>query len=236
MKRAGWWVSAIGLLGAALAAPATARAQVLEQQLAPLPNPEPWQAALGIRNTFLRSAGYDPFSSSDVLTQVSLSGERTVTRRDALAFAAGAAFDYGGSDATARSAPSSIRLMRLSLVAEGRYYAWPRAYGFVRAAPGMLRTTAEVDDPSTLNGQPLVDRFAGLSLDASAGAAVRLTNPGSPVAAWITAEAGYGWAASHHLLLATQVPARDQAKLAPLDLGTIDPRGVFMRLAAAIAF
>lgn len=169
--------------------------------------------------------------------QVSLTFERTVARHEAFAFAAGAAVDYGGSDATARSSPSGIHVWRLALVAEARYHPpWPRTYGFVRAAPGLLRATAEVDDASTLNGRPLQDRFDVLSVDASAGAAVRLTNAGSPVAAWISAEGGYGWAASHHLLLATQVPARDQAKLAPLDLGTIDPRGPFLRIAVAIAF
>ena len=82
----------------------------------------------------------------------------------------------------------------------------------------------------------LTDDFDVPALDASAGAALRLSGPANPVAAWVSAEGGYGWAASHRLRLVPTATARDQAKLAPLDLGTIDPRGVFFRVSVLITF
>lgn len=228
--------------GAQVQRPVRVQEQVQEQgqenepSLVHPPSAEAWQGTLGVRSMFIRSAGFDPFSGNDVLTQVSLGFERVLMRRDAFAFAAGIGTDFGGSDSTARAAPSDIRVWRFTLVAEGRYQPWRRAYGFVRFAPGMLHASVEVEDTSTPNRERLDDSFDVLAVDTSAGAAVRLSGPANPVAAWITAEGGYGWAGSHHLLLAPEAAPRDQAKLAPLDLGTIDPRGAFLRLAVAITY
>jgi hypothetical protein len=227
----------LGLIAVAaggLSAPAPAGAQVIEQALTP--KAETWQASIGVRNTFIRSAGLDPFASNDLMSQVSLAFEHVVVRSDALAFAAGVTGDFGGSDSIARGAPSDLKLWRVTAVAEGRYQPWQRAYAFVRLAPGMLRGSAEVDDASSPNGQRLEDSFDVLAIDSSAGAALRLSGPANPVAAWLTAEGGYGWAGSHHLLLEPGAAARDQPKLAPLDLGTIDPRGAFLRFAVAITY
>jgi hypothetical protein len=235
MKRnAALRLALIAIAAGGLSAPARAGAQMIEQALAP--KVETWQAAIGVRSTFIRSAGLDPFSSNDLMSQVSLAFEHVVVRSGALAFAAGVTGDFGGSDSIARAAPSDLQLWRFTAVAEGRYHAWERAYGFVRLAPGMLRGSAAVEDASTPNGQRLEDNFDVLAIDSSAGAALRLSGPANPVAAWVTAEGGYGWAASHHLLLEPAAAARDQAKLAPLDLGTIDPRGVFLRFSVAITY
>jgi hypothetical protein len=225
----------MAIVAGALSAPARAGAQVIAQELAS-PTNETWQAAIGVRSTFIRSAGFDPFSSNDLMSQVSLAFEHVVVRRDAFGFAAGVTGDFGGSDSIARNSPSNFKLWRFTAVAEGRYQPLPRAYGFVRFAPGLLRASAEVDDASSPNGQRLEDSFDVLAVDTSAGAAVRLSGPANPVAAWITAEGGYGWAGSHHLLLEPAAAARDQTKLAPLDLGTIDPRGVFLSFAVAITY
>jgi hypothetical protein len=225
----------VPLVATVVSAAGPARAQVLEQEAA-TPKPEDWQAALAIRNTFVRSSGFDPFSATDVLPQFSLTAERVFARSGAAAFAAGLAAEYGGSSADARNAPAQISMWRLSAVAEGRYCPWQRAYGFVRFAPGMLRVSAELSDASAPNAKRLVDDFDLLSIDTSLGAAVRMSGPANPIAAWISAEGGYGWTGSHHLLLATSAAARDEAKLAPVDLGTIDPRGVFLRLSVAITY
>jgi hypothetical protein len=209
---------------------------VIAAQPAPPPKPETWQASVGVRTAFIRSAGFDPFSENDLLPQLSLGVQRVLARRDALAFAIGVATDFGARDATARGAPSNLSLWRFTAVAEGRYEFWERGYGFLRLAPGMLHGSAEVQDASAPTSGTLTDDFNVLAADASAGAALRLSGPANPVAAWLSAEGGYGWAASHHLLLAPSAAARDQAKLAPLDLGTIDPRGVFMRFALLITY
>jgi len=184
----------------------------------------------------VRSAGYDPFAGDDLLSQLSLGIERVVMRSDAFVFAAGIGGDYGRNSGRARGASSEIAAGRLALIAEGRYQPWERGYGFVRFAPGWLGMTATLTDASTPNNATLSDSFGVLSADISAGAAARLSPAPDPIAAWIALEGGYSWAGSHHLLLAPGAAPRDQAKLAPLDLGTIDPRGVFFRLALAITY
>lgn len=220
---------------AAAAAPAPARGQVIAQQGAP-PKAETWQAAVGLRSTFIRSPGFDPFSDRDVLNQLSLAAEHVFVRSGAFGFGAGLGGDFGASDSEARGAPSSLSVWRLSAVVEGRYQPWQRVYGFARVAPGMLRVHASLADASAPNARRLEDTFDVASADASAGAAVSLSGPANPVAAWLTVEGGYGWAGSHHLLLAPPAAPRDQPKLAPVDLGTIDPRGAFLRLAVAITY
>jgi hypothetical protein len=205
------------------------------------PRADAWQASIGMRAMLIRDAGYDPFSTDDALAQVALSASRLVTRQDRLALAAGAGFDYGASDATARGAPSSLGLMRISLSAEGRYVPHPRFYGFVRVAPGLLHVSASVRDDSAppLTGATptsLTDSFWLPSLDGSLGAALCLAPQSSRLGAWIMAQGGYGWAPSHTLSLAPQVGGADQSKVAPLDLGTIAPRGPFLTFSFALSY
>lgn len=224
---------ALGLL--AVAAPVRARAQVLEREAGP-PKLEVLQATFGVRTSLIRSAGYDPFSSSDALPQMSMGVEHPIVVHDAVAFAAGVAVDYGLASSEARGVPSGLSAWRLSLVAEGRFYPRPYAYGFARLAPGVFRGTATLDDPSSPNGATLEDHFDVLSADASVGGSIRLNNTPAPIAAWIFGDAGYSLAQSHHLLLAPAAAPRDQAKLAAIDLGTINPRGAFARFGLAVTF
>jgi hypothetical protein len=228
-------VAALAMVVVALSAPAPAAAQVLEHAAAN-PKPETWQGAAGVRTMLVRSAGFDPFSSRDTLIQLSLAVERVVLRSDAFVFAAGIGGDFGQNSSKARGAPTQLQAGRIALIGEGRYQPWERGYGFVRFAPGLLAMDAQVTDASTPNAAPLEDSFGLFSADMSAGAAARLSPAPNPVAAWVTLEGGYSWAGSHHLLLAPSAADRDQSKLAPLDLGTIDPRGAFFRLALAITY
>ena len=219
----------------ALSASAPAAAQMIERWRTK-PRAETWQAAVGVRSMLVRSAGYDPFSGNDTLTQLSLGVEHLVVRSGAFVFAAGIGGDYGQNSSKARGASTQLVVGRISLIAEGRYQPWERGYGFVRFAPGWLGMTATLTDASAPNAGTLEDSFGVLSAETSAGAAARLSPAPDPIAAWITLEGGYSWAGSHHLLLAPGAAPRDQAKLAPLDLGTIDPRGAFFRLALAITY
>ncbi len=113
--------------------------------------------------------------------------------------------------------------------------------GFVRAGAGVLNGSASVDDASALplaggaTGS-LADSFTLPSIEGSLGAAVCLAPPSSRVGAWIVAQGGYGWAPSHTLLLAPEVGGADRNKVAPLDLGTIAPRGPFMTFALALSY
>lgn len=220
---------------ATLSIPAPAAAQMIERA-ATKPHAETWQAAAGLRTMLVRSAGYDPFAGNDALIQLSLGVERVVVRNGAFVFAGGIGGDYGQTSSRARGASTQLHVGRISLLAEGRYQPWERGYGFVRFAPGWLGMSATLTDGSAPTTAALQDSFGVLSADISAGAAARVSPAPDPVAAWITLEGGYSWAGSHHLLLAPGAPPRDQAKLAPLDLGTIDPRGAFFRLALAITY
>jgi hypothetical protein len=226
-------VLALGVVTLAAAAPAAAR---VVQREAAVPKLESLQGTFGVRTSLIRSGGYDPFSASDVLPQISMGVEHPIVLHEAFAFAAGLAADYGLTTSEARGVPSSLSAWRLSVVAEGRFYPRPYAYGFARVAPGIFRGSASLDDPSSANGSALEDHFDVLSADASAGGALRLTNTPSPIAAWIYGESGYGFAQSHHLQLAPAAAPRDQAKLAAIDLGTIAPRGAFFRFGLAITF
>ena len=105
------------------------------------------QAAIGLRSMLVRSAGYDPFSGNDTLTQLSLGVEYLVTRSGPLVFAAGIGGDYGQNSSRARSASTQLAVGRVSLIAEGRYQPWERGYGFVRFAPGWLGIAATVPTP-----------------------------------------------------------------------------------------
>jgi len=230
--------SRMGLVALALAAvtvPLPVAAQVIEQQAAN-EKPATVEGTIGMRGTLIRSNGFDPFSSTDLLPQVSLSLQHPFAREGAFGVAAGVSMDYGEANADARGTPSTFKAWRLSVVLEGRYYPRPYAYAFARLAPGMLRAAAVLNDASSPNGNQLADHFDLPAVDGSAGAAFRISGPANPVAAWLCVEAGYGWARSHHLFLTPAAPPRDQAKLAAVDLGTIDPRGAFMRVALAITY
>jgi hypothetical protein len=227
--------SGLGVIALALAAPRPVAAQIIEQEAAN-EKPETVQGTVGVRGMLIRSSGFDPFSSNDMLPQISLSLQHPFARQSAFGVSAGVGMDYGESNADARGTPSTFKAWRLSVLLEARYYTRPYAYGFARVAPGMLRAAAVLNDMSSANGNQLADHFDLPSVDGSAGAAFRLSGPGSPVAAWICVEGGYGWTRSHHLFLAPAAPPRDQAKLAPVDLGTIDPRGAFMRFALAVTY
>jgi hypothetical protein len=207
----------------------------------PTPRGDAWQAALGMRTMLIRDAGYDPFSTDDALAQLALSVSRVLSRQDRLAFAVGLGFDYGGSDASARGAPSSLGLMGLSLFVEGRYTPHPRFYGFARVAPGALRVSASVQDDSappvsSTKTASLSDTFTIPAFEGSLGAAVCLAPPTTALGPWLVAQAGYGWAPSHPLVLAPQVGGADQSKVAPLDLGTLAPRGPFLTVSFALSY
>jgi hypothetical protein len=219
----------------ALVAPAPAAAQVIEQESAG-PKLDVVQGTLGVRTTLIRSSAFDPFSGTDALPQISLSIAHPLLRSGSFVVAAGFGTDYGVSSSEARGVASSLSLWRLAAFAEGRTYVRSYAYGFARLAPGLLRGDAALVDPSSPNAKKLEDHFDVLSIDPSVGAAVRVSGESSPVGAWVSAEGGYGWAQGHHLLLAPPASPRDQSKIVPVDLGTIEPRGAFFRVAFAITY
>ena len=55
---------------------------------------------IGARTQFVNSAGLDPFSTNDVLPQLSLGASFGFWNRDQLSLAAVAGFDYGSTSAS----------------------------------------------------------------------------------------------------------------------------------------
>ncbi|MES1209878.1 MAG: hypothetical protein ABUS79_28415 [Pseudomonadota bacterium] len=195
-----------------------------------------WMLAAGVRTAYIKGAGYDPFSSNDAFVQFSLAGSRALVRRNDLSLAGGIGLDVGGSSAHARGSATDLRLTRVSALIEGRFQPAARLYFFARLAPGLLHGSAEIHDDSSPAGATLGATFDAFSLDAGAGAALRLATIGhARVGAWLVADGGYGWVPAQSLVLSPSLGS-DGDKAGSLDLGTLAPRGGFFRVALALSY
>jgi hypothetical protein len=224
-------------LSVAGAVSANARAQTIETSAPPALRPPTWEVSAGVRTMYIKSAGFDPFSSDDGFVQFSLSGLGVVARKDRLSLAVGVGLDVGSSSATVRSAPSSISLTHPSALAEARYQPWSRLYLFGRLAPGLVHGTATVNDASSPSGSGLTADFDSFSLDASGGGAFCVGAIGTArVGVWMLADGGYSWVAGQDLILAPTLSNADQNKAGTLDLGTLAPRGGFFRISMALSY
>jgi hypothetical protein len=224
---------ALALTGAVSA---NARAQTLEASALPALRPPTWEASAGVRTMYIKSAGFDPFSTNDGFVQFSLSGLGVVARKDRLSLAVGVGLDVGSSSATARNEPSSLSLTHLSALAEGRYQPWSRLYLFARLAPGLVHGTATINDASSPSAAGLTADFDAFSLDASGGAAFGVGAIGAArVGVWLLADGGYSWVAGQDLILAPALNA-DQSKAGTLDLGSLAPRGAMFRISVALSY
>jgi len=214
-----------------------ARAQMIEASAPPALRPPTWEVSAGVRTMYIKSAGFDPFSTNDGFVQFSLSALGVIARRDRLSLAVGVGLDVGGSSATARSAPSSLTLTHPSALAEGRYQPWSRLYLFARVAPGLVHGTATIHDTSSPSGSGLTTDFDAFSLDASGGAAFCAGAIGmARIGVWLLADGGYSWVAGQDLIVAPTLSAADQNKAGTLDLGTLAPRGGFFRISMALSY
>src|SRR5262249_23320081 len=105
-------------------------------------------------------------------------------------------------------------------------------YLLLRLVPAAQSSSASLRDPSA--PAPLRAELSSYSVDASAGAAVRLTPEASRVGFWILGDGGYGWAPRPDLGLRPALADSDHNKAGATSLGSIDTRGLFMRLWMAI--
>jgi len=193
-----------------------------------------WQASLGMRTSLLRDPGYDPFSTNDISTQVSVSVSRAFGVGLGFQPALGLVWDAGESQAFARSVEASLTLQRLAVALEGRFIPAPGVYVMARLAPGVLRAAASLADASA--PAPLEIRYVTASLDAGAGAGVRLTPAASPVGFWLVADGGYGWTSAHDLTLRPSLPSTDVDKAGVTPLGSLAVRGPFLRFSLALSY
>ncbi len=198
-----------------------------------------WLLGVGVREMFVTGKGYDPFSSDNVLPQVSLDLGRAFYASGPLSLAGMFVWDYGSTKATARAADASLAVHRLSVGVEARYALLRRLYVFGRVAPGALHSAA------TLHDQVVgVDRTSNawvFSSDFSLGAALEFA--GDPRGAstrprgWIGADGGYSWAQSSKLdFKTTGSDSSTPERLEPIAFGDLAVRGAFFRLTATLTY
>ncbi len=206
---------------------------------APLPPPSPpgWQAWLGVRTSFFKGKGFDPFSRNDVYPTGSIGASRSLYVASPLSFAAALTFDFGSKSADARGEPTSLQTYRLTVGPEARYHLLPQLYAFVRPTAGVQRTVATLDEGST--GATLAARDWLFAADGSAGAAWSFLDVRSkkfPLMFWLVGEGGYGITQSSDLLLEADSGSGAPERTAALDLGQLSTSGPFFRLAVAGTF
>jgi hypothetical protein len=200
-----------------------------------------WIMSLGGRDNFVTHPGFDLFAPDNQLPQVTLQAGRTLFASGALSLATLLAWDWGGMDSSARGAPTTLTVNRLTLGAEGRYHLWRRLYAFGRVAPGVMFWNATLKDRvASVDSHASAAMFA---TDLSLGAAVECfgeSRGASPrPRGWIGAEGGYGWTPSAKLTFKPDSEASKQTvpvRLEPLSLGELAVRGAFLRVSALVTY
>ena len=191
---------------------------------------------IGARTQFVNSRGLDPFSTDDVLPQLSLGASFAFWKRDKLSLAAMAGFDYGGSHASLRSDRASLDLRRFTLAPEARYHVFRILAVTARVGPTLTREAAEVEGPL---GTMLKTGWK-FGVDATAGAALGLWGYENGSSAkprlWLMGEGGYGWTAPMNLTFAPENAASVPQRLTPLDLGALSLAGPLFRITAGVSF
>jgi hypothetical protein len=219
------------------ASPETVQPDATDERGAPGIGISMWRVEAGYRGSFVPSAGYDPFSTNDLLPQFSLAASRTLLAARPLSLAAGLAWDVGSSSATDRGDHASIGVHRLTVPIEARVHFGMRGYLFVRGAPGFVTQHTVVEDasaPANLSKTKLL--FAA---DLSGGYAFPLlprTRGPEPARLWLQADGGYGWVTSERLDLGPTLASTDARIVSGIDLGNISLSGPFFRIALAASF
>jgi len=224
----------LGLLPALVGAFLLVAASVHAEPLAPH---QPYvQGSLGLRASKVADAGYDPFSDSDELLQVSVGLGGTLFRHHSWSLAAVGFWDYGQKSSSARGSLTSLDVHRLSVGPELRYHLLPRLYFFAHALPAFAHSSASLDD-----GVLQVARYArhwSYGLDGAAGAAFEVygaTSGAIRPRVWAIAEGGYGYLGSTPLEMSPD-PGQGPQRPSSVDLGTLSLAGPYLRVSAAVGF
>ena len=204
---------------------------------------EHWLLGIGTRQSYITHPGFDLFSGKNALPQFSLNAGRTLVASGRLSLAALLGWDWGAVEDTARGAPTTLTVNRVTLGAEARYHVFRRFYAFGRIAPGALHSLATIRDRVAA-----VDSESsawGFATDLSLGAALEFAgaNRGASTRprGWVGAEGGYGWAQASKLSFkpegdATKAGSAGPVRLQPLELGELAVRGGFFRLTATLTY
>lgn len=200
---------------------------------------EHWLLGVGIRETLVTGKGYDPFSTDNVLPQVSLDLGRAFYTSGPLSIAGMAVWDYGSTKATARGADTWLGVHRITAAAEGRYHLLRRFYVFGRVGAGALHSAATFHDQVVG-----IDRESDawvFTSDYSLGAAFEFAGDARGASTrprgWVGADAGYSWSAASKLAF-NEFGSDGTAptRLETLRFDDLALRGGFFRLTATVTY
>lgn len=192
---------------------------------------------IGARTQFVNSAGFDPFSTNDVLPQLALGASVALWKQDKLSLAAVVGFDYGSTSASLRSDEASLDLRRFTLAPEARYHLFQVLVLTAKVGPTLTREAAEVSGPL---GTTMLKTGWKFGFDATAGAAVELWGYANGASRkprlWLMGEGGYGWTSPMNLTFKPEDSGSVPQRLAPLDLGELSLSGPLFRITAGLSF
>jgi hypothetical protein len=192
---------------------------------------------IGARTQFVNSAGFNPFSTNDVLPQLSLGASFAFWTQNQLSLAGVAGFDYGSASASLRSDEASLDVRRFTLAPEARYHLFRVLVLTAKVGPTLTREAAEVSGPL---GTTMLKTGWKFGFDATAGAAVELWGYANPASKkprlWLMGEGGYGWTAPMKLTFKPEHSAAVPQRLAVLDLGELSLGGPLFRITAGLSF
>ncbi len=189
---------------------------------------------LGARMTWVSSAGFDPFSSGDVLPQLAVRVGGVVWQKERMSLAIAVDWAGGGANDRARGEPSSIAIHRVGAGAEGRWHVLNSLFGYVRVAPGLLYSRVSLGSGDSR----LVGDDFDFSADGAAGLAYRFG--GSPdgrkrsARLHVFAEGGYSLATKSDLALQTGEDGPPRSE--PIDLGSVRAGGPFVTAGLALTY
>lgn len=198
-----------------------------------------WSIDTGVRNTFVKDAAYDPYSSNDAFTQWSVGMARTTVVRGSFSFAPGFRWDVGSSSSTARGAVTNLLGHRLTIPLEARYHEAKWLYFFGRVAPGAMYQRSRVTDAAL--SEPMVDSGWVPASDFSLGASLRFASFSDDPASraprfWLTPEVGYSWSGRTSAALSPKTEADDPRAFGTLSMTGATLRGAFFRINVTSTF
>lgn len=180
---------------------------------------------IGVRGSFIRSPGFDPFADTDLIAPGAVTLGASVLSDEAFTFAGVFGFDMSRNSDSARGASSDLDFYRFSLGPEFRYYPAGRVYFFSRVTPMLAYSEATLQDSSS----ELSDSNWLWGFDASGGGAIGLLNPSKKQTfqLWVTGEFGYGWSTSNPLVMTDSAGPR---RADPVVLPDLSLSGMFFRV------
>jgi hypothetical protein len=194
--------------------------------------------SVGVRGMVLQGAGFDPYASSDLLGQASLSAGITALSLGRTSIVAAAEWDFGRRQATARGERTSLGVHRLGGFVEARFQVVRRLHLLVKVAPAAYHLRGSIE--TSVVDRPLVSRTWTWGLDTTGGVGFMFASTGPREAPtsrfWFTFEAGYAFAGKSAMRYAPASRDDDPRTFGPVELPALSPSGAVGRIGMAVAF